>query len=306
MSIKVEQVTKIYGKQKALDNVSLNIGKGEIVGLLGPNGAGKSTLMKIITCYIPPTSGEAFVNDFSCKTQSIDVRKIIGYLPESNPLYYDMFVKEFLLFIAGIHKLNNKKERVDKIIEITGLTLEMHKRIGALSKGYKQRVGLAQALIHDPEVLIMDEPTSGLDPNQIIEIRQLIKEIGKEKTVLLSTHIMQEVEAICNRVVIIDKGKIIADDKSENLSSLFVGNNVFSVEFDKNVSKNMITNISGVKSAENLPNTNIWKLEAKANTDLRSEIFDFAVKNNIKVLSLSKKNILLKNFFNNLQNKLLF
>lgn len=300
MSIKVEQVTKLYGKQKALDNVSLNIGKGEIVGLLGPNGAGKSTLMKIITCYIPPTSGEAFVNDFSCKTQSINVRKIIGYLPESNPLYYDMFVKEFLLFIAGIHKLNNKKERVDKIIEITGLTLEMHKRIGALSKGYKQRVGLAQALIHDPEVLIMDEPTSGLDPNQIIEIRQLIKEIGKEKTVLLSTHIMQEVEAICNRVVIIDKGKIIADDKSENISSLFVGNNVFSVEFDKNVSKNMITNISGVKSAENLPNTNIWKLEAKANTDLRSEIFDFAVKNNIKVLSLSKEKHSIEELFQQL------
>jgi len=218
MSIRVDQVTKVYGEQKALNNVSLEIGNGEIVGLLGPNGAGKSTLMKILTCYIPPTSGQAFVNEMNCADESLAVRRIIGYLPENNPLYYDMYVREFLTFIAGIHNLKDKKSRVDEMIEITGLKPEMHKRIGALSKGYKQRVGLAQALIHNPEVLIMDEPTSGLDPNQIVEIRDLIKKLGSEKTILLSTHIMQEVEAICNRVVIIDKGKIVADGKTGDLA----------------------------------------------------------------------------------------
>ena len=214
MSIKVQNVTKLYGEQKALNNVSFEIGSGEIVGLLGPNGAGKSTLMKIITCFIPPTSGKLSVNNHDVISQSIEVKKIIGYLPENNPLYLDMYVKEYLEFIAGIHKLGNKtNERVNLMIDITGLEDERKKKIGALSKGYRQRVGLAQALIHDPEVLILDEPTSGLDPNQIVEIRNLILKIGQKKTIMLSTHIMQEVEAICDRVIIIDKGKIVADTK---------------------------------------------------------------------------------------------
>jgi ABC-2 type transport system ATP-binding protein len=218
MSIEVRNVTKIYGEQKALDNVSLSIQPGEIVGLLGPNGAGKSTLMKIVTCFIPPDSGEVKVNGHDIFEESLAVREKVGYLPEHNPLYLDMYVKEYLDFIAGIHKLGKaSKARIEEIIEITGLTMEQRKKIGALSKGYRQRVGLAQALIHDPEVLILDEPTSGLDPNQIQEIRALIRSIGKEKTVMLSTHMMQEVEAICDRAIIIHKGKIVADDSLENL-----------------------------------------------------------------------------------------
>lgn len=299
MSIRVNQVTKLYGTQKALDNVSVEIGKGEIVGLLGPNGAGKSTLMKILTCYIPPTSGQAFVNEMDCAEESIAVRRIIGYLPESNPLYYDMYVREFLTFIAGIHKLKDKKSRVDEMIEITGLKPEMHKRIGALSKGYKQRVGLAQALIHNPEVLIMDEPTSGLDPNQIVEIRDLIKRLGAEKTILLSTHIMQEVEAICSRVVIIDKGKIVADGKTDNIAQMFSAAELLIVEFDRNVNKNAILSVKGVKNA-NKKGDNIWEVEADKNIDVRKEIFDFAVRNQYKVLSLSKEKHSIEELFQQL------
>ena len=213
MSIIAKDITKIYGKQKALDAVSLEINAGEVVGLLGPNGAGKSTMMKIISCFLPPTSGEASVDGFDIFEQGIEVKKRVGYRPENNPLYMDMYVREYLLFLAGIHKLGkNRKTRINDIIDTTGLGLEQNKKIGALSKGYRQRVGLAQALLHDPSVLILDEPTSGLDPNQLLEIRSLIQEIGKEKTVLLSTHIMQEVEAICDRAVIIHLGKIVADD----------------------------------------------------------------------------------------------
>ena len=212
MSIKVNNITKIYGRQKALDNVSFTINAGEIVGLVGPNGAGKSTMMKIITCYLPQTSGNALVCGFDVVEHSIEVRRKVGYLPEHNPLYLDMYVKEYLEFISGIHKLgSNSKKRIAEMIDITGLEVERKKKIGALSKGYRQRVGLAQALIHNPEVLVLDEPTSGLDPNQIIEIRNLIKKIGKEKTVLFSTHIMQEVEAICDKVIVIDNGKIVAN-----------------------------------------------------------------------------------------------
>jgi len=217
MSIKVEQITKFYGDQKALDNVSFEIGSGEIVGFLGPNGAGKSTMMKILTTYITQSYGSARVCGFDVVEKALEVRKKIGYLPEHNPLYLDMYIKEYLSFVAGIYKLKSKKEKVKNIIEKVGLTPEMHKKIGELSKGYRQRVGLAQAMIHDPEVLILDEPTSGLDPNQLVEIRALIKEIGKEKTVMLSTHIMQEVEAICDRIIIIKKGEIVADDSSEKL-----------------------------------------------------------------------------------------
>jgi ABC-2 type transport system ATP-binding protein len=218
MSIKATDITKIYGKQKALDSVSLEINAGEVVGLLGPNGAGKSTMMKIISCFLPPTSGEVTVDGFDIFEQELEVKKRVGYLPEHNPLYLDMYVREYLSFLAGIHKLGRRKKgRVDEIISTTGLELEQNKKIGALSKGYRQRVGLAQALLHDPSVLILDEPTSGLDPNQLLEIRSLIQEIGKEKTVLFSTHIMQEVEAICNRAVIIHLGKIVADDAVANL-----------------------------------------------------------------------------------------
>lgn len=220
MSIIVKNLTKVYGKQKALNDVSLSIEDGEIVGLLGPNGAGKSTMMKILTCFIPPTSGDVKVCGYDIFDNPMEVRRSIGYLPEQNPLYYDMYVREFLLFVAGIHRIEKKlrRERVEEIIELTGLSKEVNKKIAALSKGYKQRVGIAQALIHDPDVLILDEPTTGLDPNQLVEIRNLIKQVGKTKTVLLSTHIMQEVEAVCSRVVIINNGRLVADDETKHLA----------------------------------------------------------------------------------------
>ena len=217
MSLSVKNITKQYKKQIAVDDISFEIKSGEIVGFLGPNGAGKSTTMKIISCFIPPTKGTITVCGFDVSNDDLKVKKKVGYLPESNPLYYDMYVKEFLNFIASLHKINNKKERIKEMIEMVGLQNEQHKKIGTLSKGYKQRVGLAQAMIHDPEVLILDEPTSGLDPNQIIEIRDLIKNFGKDKTVLLSTHIMQEVESMCDRVIIINEGKLVADDSVESI-----------------------------------------------------------------------------------------
>jgi len=235
MSIIVENITKKYGEQKALDNVSFKVNAGEIVGLLGPNGAGKSTMMKIITCFIPPNDGMVKVYGNDIYEQSLEVRKKVGYLPENNPLYLDLYVKEYLEFVAGIYKIQNKKERVEEMIKLTGLEIERKKKIGALSKGYRQRVGLAQALIHNPDVLILDEPTSGLDPNQLAEIRNLIMEIGKEKTVMLSTHIMQEVEAMCDRVIIIDKGKIVADDATSELSKRNIGKTTLLVEFNKPV-----------------------------------------------------------------------
>ena len=217
MSLSVKNITKQYKKQIAVDDISFEIKSGEIVGFLGPNGAGKSTTMKIISCFIPPTKGTVTVCGFDVSNDDLKVKKKVGYLPESNPLYYDMYVKEFLSFIASLHKINNKKERIKEMIEMVGLQNEQHKKIGTLSKGYKQRVGLAQAMIHDPDVLILDEPTSGLDPNQIIEIRELIKNFGKDKTVLLSTHIMQEVESMCDRVIIINEGKLVADDSVESI-----------------------------------------------------------------------------------------
>lgn len=220
MSISISNLTKIYSEQKALNNVSLEINKGEIVGLLGPNGAGKSTMMKIITCFIPPTEGGVKVCGYDIFDNPMEVRRKIGYLPEQNPLYVDMYVREFLYFIAGIHNLGKQtKERAEYMIELTGLTKEVNKKIGALSKGYRQRVGIAQAMIHDPEVLILDEPTSGLDPNQLVEIRELIKNAGKDKTVLLSTHIMQEVEALCGRTIIINNGQVVADDNTQHLAA---------------------------------------------------------------------------------------
>lgn len=286
MSIKVNHITKIFGEQKVLDDVSFKIDAGEIVGLVGPNGAGKSTMMKIITCYLPQTSGDISVCGFDVVDNSIDVRKKVGYLPEHNPLYLDMYVIEYLEFIAGIHKLGKKtKERIAEMIDITGLDVEKKKKIGVLSKGYRQRVGLAQALIHNPEVLILDEPTSGLDPNQIVEIRNLIIMIGKEKTVLFSTHIMQEVEAVCDKVIVIDKGKIVANKTTVEMHNFNTNFQLISVEFGSVVNKNSLKNIPGLIDA--LPiKGNIWNIKATPASDIRPEIFKFAVKQNITVLSM--------------------
>jgi len=313
MSISVNNITKLYGNQKALDYVSISINPGEIVGLLGPNGAGKSTLMKILSCFIPPTSGEASVCGFDVLEQSIEVRKKVGYLPENNPLYLDLYVKEFLAFVAGTHQLKGSvRSRVDEMVALTGLGAEQHKKIAALSKGYRQRVGLAQALIHDPEVLILDEPTSGLDPNQIAEIRHLIKEIGKQKTIMLSTHIMQEVEAICDRAIIIHKGKIVADDSTKNLHSIVASKPLIRVEFSSAVNKEIIQSLAGVKellvpeneSANQVKGKSIssavWLIESEAGTDIRADVFKFAVDKGLTVLSLQKEEQKLEEVFQEL------
>lgn len=299
MSIKVEGITKIYGTQKALDDVSFEIKSGEIIGFLGPNGAGKSTMMKILTCYIPQTSGKAEVCGYDVKEQSVEVRKQVGYLPEHNPLYLDMYVKEYLAFIGGLHNIHNKTARVKEMIETVGLQVEQNKKIGALSKGYRQRVGLAQALIHNPKVLILDEPTSGLDPNQLEEIRNLIKETGKEKTVMLSTHIMQEVEAVCDRVIIINKGKIVANDDTTHLQQTSSAKQVLRVEFDKEVSKNSLKNIEGVIEVSQLQG-NTWHIFTDADKDIRKEIFNYAVANGLSVLALQKEEQKLEDIFKQL------
>ncbi len=286
MSVVVENITKTYGSQKALNDVSFTIKPGEVVGLLGPNGAGKSTMMKIITCFIPPTSGMVSVSGFDIFDHSLEVRKRVGYLPENNPLYTEMYVREYLEFVAGIYKIGNRKEKVAEMITITGLEIEQKKKIGALSKGYRQRVGLAQALIHDPEVLILDEPTSGLDPNQLLEMRSLIKKIGEEKTVMLSTHIMQEVEAVCSRAIIIDKGRIIADDATANLSLDAAGILTTVVEFNKPVDVSLLAVIPGVLKINTL-SASTYEIEADK-TDVRELLFKFAVENNVSVLSMQK------------------
>jgi len=297
MSIKVNHLTKKYGVQKALDQVSFEINRGEIVGLLGPNGAGKSTLMKILSCFLPQTSGEAKVCGFDVLEESIQVRKKVGYLPENNPLYLEMYVREYLEFIGGIYKFGKKtKQRVNDIIELTGLSIEQKKKIGQLSKGYRQRIGLAQALFHDPEVLILDEPTSGLDPNQLLEIRNLIKEIGKEKTVLLSTHIMQEVEAVCDRIIIIHKGKIVTDDSTENVQKLSSSLDIILVEFAASVKPELLEKIDGILSAKHIKN-NIWEIHSNNKTDIRPKIFQFAVDNGLTVISMQKKEQSLEDIF---------
>ncbi len=299
MSIIVQNVTKQYDTQLALNNVSLEIGKGEIVGLLGPNGAGKSTLMKIITCFIPPTEGTVTVEGFDIWEQSMEVRKRVGYLPEHNPLYLDMYVKEYLGFVAGIHHITGQEanKRIDEMIEMTGLSVEIHKKIGALSKGYRQRVGLAQAMIHNPSVLILDEPTSGLDPNQLIDIRNLIKNLGKEKTVLLSTHIMQEVEALCDRVVIINKGVVVANDNIENLTK--ESDNVLIVEFDGKVTMEMLRNITGLKQAKSIKD-NHWILEPKADLDIRQDLMRWAINNNVIIKSMQQEETSIEESFQRL------
>lgn len=302
MSISVDHISKVYGQQRALDNVSFEVKTGEIVGFLGPNGAGKSTMMKILTCFIPQSAGTAKVNGYDVVEQSIDVRRSVGYLPEHNPLYLDMYVREYLEFIGGLHKLGNIKKRVDEMIEITGLTIEQHKTIGALSKGYRQRVGLAQALIHDPAVLILDEPTTGLDPNQLSEIRDLIKRIGKEKTVMLSTHIMQEVEILCDRVIIINHGKIVTDQETQILQQGDQSKMVIIVEFDKVTSKSQLMKINGVEDAVQLEGNN-WQIITPADIDIRSEVFKFAVENQLSVLGMQREERKLEDVFKELTKK---
>ena len=297
MSILVKNTTKLYGKQKALDNVNFEIPSGEIVGFLGPNGAGKSTMMKIITAYIPKSEGTVIVNGFDVDTNSIDVKRSVGYLPEHNPLYLDLYIKEYLNFHADIHKVT--KERIEEIIDLVGLTPEKNKKISQLSKGYRQRVGLAAALLHDPEVLILDEPTTGLDPNQLADIRNLIKEIGKTKTVLLSTHIMQEVEAMCDRVIIINKGEIVADQKLEDL--LKDQEQIIEVEFDLRIEKQLLQKLSSIKSIENIFD-NTWRLTFDTTNDMRAQIFDFATNNGLRTLLLQQKINSLESLFHTLTN----
>lgn len=299
MSVKVQGLTKIYGEQKAIDNISFEVKPGEVLGFLGPNGAGKSTTMKILSGFIPQTEGKAFVCDFDVEKNSLKARSKVGYLPENNPLYTDMYVKEFLLFVAGLNGIKGKqrKLRMEEMLEVTGLKQEMNKKIGALSKGYRQRVGLAQALIHDPEVLILDEPTSGLDPNQLVEIRNLIRELGKEKTVILSTHIMQEVQALCHRVIIINKGKIVANDTAENLQRTTSNEVVVKVSFKETVNEKLLMQIVGVKSARN---TGANNFELNSVTDIQEKVFLFAVENKLTILSLQQEKQNLEEVFRQL------
>lgn len=297
MSIKVQNISKFYGKQTALNKVSFEIEKGEVVGFLGPNGAGKSTMMKIICGYIAANEGEVLVCGKKISQEEQEVKKLIGYLPEHNPLYLDMYVKEFLNFMCGVHQLKNKKEKIKEVIELTGLQNEQHKKIKALSKGYRQRVGLAHAIIHDPEVLILDEPTTGLDPNQIVEIRELIQKIGQEKTVMLSTHIMQEVEAICKRVIIIDKGEIVAN---EGINELKNENQTFvlEVEFENPVDKKLLQKITDVLKVSKTSDTT-FTIES-SNDVVRKTIAKFALEQDNVILKLNKRDTSLEQVFQNL------
>ena len=298
MSIDVQNISKNYGAQKALNNISFSINKGEIVGFLGPNGAGKSTLMKILTTYLPADSGSATVNGCDVATNQKQVQVSVGYLAEHNPLYLEMYVREYLEFNAAIFKV--EKKQIDEVILLTGLTSESHKKINQLSKGYRQRVGLATALLHNPEVLILDEPTTGLDPNQIVEIRELIKNIGKNKTIFLSTHIMQEVEAICDRVIIINKGEIVADKKLESL--LNQNEQVIEVEFDYKIEEVAISRIQNLKSFKNTHDMT-WELTFETTKDMRPVVFDFAHDNGLKTLQLNQKNKNLETIFREMTKK---
>lgn len=311
MSIEVKNLLKIYGEQKAVNNISFKVGNGEIVGFLGPNGAGKSTTMKIITGYLRQDGGEAFVSNVSVSKEPLVTKKKIGYLPEANALYYDMYVREYLGFIAEVHKiksgkLSGDKSKIENVIRLTGLTVESKKKIGQLSKGYRQRVGLAAALIHDPEVLILDEPTSGLDPNQIVEIREVIKQQGKDKTVLFSSHILQEVEAMCDRVIIINKGKIVADDKLSNLQKGNQGKHVVKVTFKESVDKSLLQKINGALLVEEVESPGIsqgqtsYKLETANPEAVRKQILELSLGNNINIVSLQSENQSLEEVFRSL------
>lgn len=300
MTIKIAQVSKFYGSQKALDQVSFEIGTGELIGFLGPNGAGKSTMMKIITGYLAADEGTVTINGETVETKNVSIRSQIGYLPENNPLYTDLYVREYLEMVAGFYQLQNKKEQVLKMIELTGLKAEQHKKIGALSKGYRQRVGLAQALIHDPAVLILDEPTTGLDPNQLEEIRQLIRTIAVNKTVMLSTHIMQEVEAICSRVIIINKGALAADGSIGQLKGeQFEQKQTVLVEFDKMPDLKALQMVSGIRKTEQI-NPTTFIAESDGSTDLRPALFRFAVNNQLVLLTLKEQQQSLENVFQGL------
>lgn len=295
MSITVQNITKTFGSQKALNNVSFTINKGEVVGFLGPNGAGKSTMMRILTTYYKADNGDASVNGFDVLEAEKDVQKSIGYLPEHNPLYLEMYVKEYLAFNADVYNVD--KSKINDVIQQTGLSPEAHKKIGQLSKGYRQRVGLAAALLHDPEVLILDEPTTGLDPNQLIEIRKLIREIGKEKTILLSTHIMKEVEAVCDRVIIISKGELVADKKLEELRE--AEEQIIEVEFDYRVEEQLIQQMPNVSHVKNTGGF-VYEITFGTSKDMRPAVFDFAHDNKLKSLQLSRKNKNLESLFTEL------
>jgi len=301
MSIVVSGVTKYYGEQKALDNVSFQVKTGEIVAFLGPNGAGKSTMMKIITGYIPASSGSVIVNGIETSADNLEIRKKIGYLPENNPLYPEMYVREYLKFAASLYKTGKSAgKKIDHIIEVTGLAPEQKKKIGSLSKGFRQRVGLAQALIHDPDVLILDEATTGLDPNQVVEIRNLIRETGREKTVMLSTHIMQEAEAVCDRIIIIDKGVIVADEKKDDIySKIRVPRQIIRVEFDRDPGEPALLTIPNVIITNHIKK-NQWLIEAEGKDDIGPAVFSFAVRNNLTVLSLQKEESSLEEVFRHL------
>jgi ABC-2 type transport system ATP-binding protein len=298
MSVEVKGLTKVYGGQRAVDNISFTINKGEIVGFLGPNGAGKSTTMKMITGYLEPSAGNINVNGIDVKKDPLDAKKKIGYLPESNALYYDMYVREYLGFIADIHKISNRQSAIGKVIEQVGLTPESKKRVGQLSKGYKQRVGLAAALLHDPEVLILDEPTSGLDPNQIIEIRNVIKEQGKNKLVLFSSHILQEVEAICDRVIIINKGKIVADDKLSSLQQRS-SSSIVRVQFKEALEQEWLNRLGAVKSVNKI-DTYTWSIETNDPDIVRTELKKLERENNLDIVSLQSESQSLEEIFRSL------
>ena len=301
MSIEVSNLTKIYGLQKAIDNISFKIDKAEIVGFLGPNGAGKSTTMKILTGYLEADGGNAYVTGLNVQSDKLETKKKIGYLPEGNPLYYEMYVREYLEFIANVHQIKNIKNRIEEVIALTGLTVESKKKIGQLSKGYKQRVGLAAALIHDPEVLILDEPTSGLDPNQIVEIRDVIKNLGKNKTVLFSSHILQEVEAICDRVIIINKGNIVADDQLSNLQKTNKDSHAVLVQFKENIDENILKNINGVDNIKHLATGN-WQLATSNPESVRKQLLELSLQRNLNIVSLQSESHSLEEVFRNLTN----
>ena len=302
MSIKVNQITKIFGEQKALNNVSFAVNTGEIVGLLGPNGAGKSTLMKIITGYIKQNEGFVEINGQNTSTNRIDFRKTIGYLPENNPIYHDMFVKEYLHWVANVYGLKNNAKKVQALIEQTGINNEQYKKIGSLSKGYKQRVGIAQALMNDPQVLILDEPTTGLDPNQIVEIRSLISSIAADKTIILSTHIMQEVEAICNRIVILNHGNLIANGKTSEIkaratktSQAVICEFIEDVDADKLFKIKRVTNVARIDAHKFL-------VQSDSKDDIRPNIFSFAKKNDLTLITLQQESLKLEDIFQDLTN----
>jgi ABC-2 type transport system ATP-binding protein len=299
MSIEVKNLTKAYGEQKAVNNISFTLNKGEIVGFLGPNGAGKSTTMKIITGYLRSDGGTAKIAGIDVSTDPLSVKKKIGYLPEANPLYYEMYVKEYLEFIGGVHKISNLKSQVKNVIELTGLQVEQKKKLGQLSKGYKQRVGLAAALIHDPEVLILDEPTSGLDPNQIIEIRNVIKAQGKNKTVLFSSHILQEVEAICDRVIIINKGELVADDKLSNLRNSGSSSNTVKVSFKEALESEWLQRLPASQTVSKV-DANTWRITTSKPEELRKQLLELSLQHNLNIVSLQTEGSSLEDVFRSL------